>query len=101
MPGPPPPAPSPTEGCWDWPDAIQSGGYGMFTMTTAKGKKTQVLAHRISHEIYNGPIPDDLFVLHSCDRPVCCQPRHLSAGTHADNMRDMTIKGRHWRHNRS
>lgn len=32
--------------------------------------------------------------MHSCDRRICCNPKHLSLGTHADNMADMKAKGR-------
>lgn len=44
--------------------------------------------------IHRGPIPRGLFVMHSCDRPKCCNPEHLSVGTHWDNMADMRAKGR-------
>jgi hypothetical protein len=57
-------------------------------------KKTQVLAHRVSYEIFVGPIPDEMFVLHSCDRPPCCQPAHLEAGTQSKNVQDMWDRGR-------
>jgi len=32
--------------------------------------------------------------MHSCDNRRCVRPDHLSAGTVADNNRDMTQKGR-------
>lgn len=52
------------------------------------------LAHRVAYELANGPFDKDLYVLHACDNPTCCNPDHLSVGTQADNMRDMTEKGR-------
>ena len=52
---------------------------------------------RLSRYIYTiskGEIPDGLLILHACDNPKCMNPDHLSAGTSAENSRDMTQKGR-------
>jgi hypothetical protein len=35
-----------------------------------------------------------MLVLHGCDRPQCCNPRHLRLGTPGDNIRDMDERGR-------
>lgn len=51
-------------------------------------------AHRVAYEIANGPIPDDLWVLHSCDNPPCCNPSHLRVGTYKDNVRDRVERDR-------
>ena len=51
-------------------------------------------AHTIIYEIHNGPIPDGICVLHTCDTPACCNINHLRAGTHTENMRDMAKKKR-------
>lgn len=32
--------------------------------------------------------------MHTCDTPLCCNPRHLRLGTQAENIADMIAKGR-------
>ena len=51
-------------------------------------------AHRISYEVFIGPIPDGMNVLHDCDNPPCCNPGHLFLGTQAVNIADRDAKGR-------
>lgn len=78
-------------GCWLWMAARNARGYGCVGRDVGRG---YWLAHRVSWELANGPIPDGLFVLHRCDVPSCVNPHHLFVGTNADNMRDMALKGR-------
>lgn len=77
------------EGCWLWTGHLIKHGYGRFNCYGS-----QFSAHRISWELHFGVIPDGLFVLHKCDNPSCVRPEHLFVGTQADNVRDMTKKGR-------
>ena len=76
--------------CWPWLRSCDSKGYGQINY---QGRLLRV--HRVVFMLTFGDLGDSEEVLHSCDNPRCCTPRHLSKGSHANNMRDMLNKGRH------
>lgn len=76
-------------GCWIWERGKNRFGYGWATIT-----RKQMLAHRISWEIFNGKIESGKCVLHTCDIPSCVNPDHLFFGTRNDNNKDAAKKGR-------
>lgn len=78
-----------TDQCWDWLGKPHDSGYGRFSI----GHRI-IRAHRFAYELVVGPIPDGLFVCHSCDNRLCCNPAHLWLGSCADNLADMVRKGR-------
>jgi hypothetical protein len=71
--------------CHVWQGRVSDTGYAMSGVYKA---------YRLTWEVANGPIPDGLYVLHTCDNRRCVNPEHLTLGTHADNMEDMRVKGR-------
>jgi len=77
--------PEPMSGCWLWTGGMHRSGYGML-----RSGKT----HRVSWRLFRGEIPQGLYVLHKCDVRCCVNPDHLFLGSHRDNMKDMSRKGR-------
>lgn len=78
--------------CWVWTAARGPRGYGQLSIGPPTNRP--VVAHRISWQIHNGPIPEGMDICHHCDFPPCVRPDHLFAGTPFDNMRDCAAKGR-------
>lgn len=78
-----------TPGCWIWTASTRRFGYGQIQF---QGRPQA--AHRVSYIINVGSVPDGMLVLHKCDVPGCVNPDHLFLGTGADNMNDMSRKGR-------
>lgn len=86
------------DACWPW-TGTNVRGYGRFMV---EGK--WVLAHRLVASLAgllspeevrrDRPGPPDRSVLHACDTPPCCNPLHLSVGSHAENMAQMAARGR-------
>ena len=66
----------------------------MIQISAIPDARRSFLAHRVSWELANGPIPSGMCVLHRCDNPPCVNPVHLFLGTQHDNVIDMIAKGR-------
>ncbi len=76
-------------GCLVWKGVLWGSGYGGLGY-----KGVRYMAHRLSWLAHRGPIPDGLFVCHSCDNRACIEISHLFLGTAQDNATDMIRKGR-------
>lgn len=76
-------------GCWEWQGTKLSSGYGRFWY-----KYGRIFTHRLSFILFNGVIPDGLFILHSCDNPCCVNPKHLHVGTKQENIQEAVLRKR-------
>lgn len=50
--------------------------------------------HRKIYVAIHGPLSSDVVVRHTCDDRECCNPEHLVAGTHAQNVADRVARSR-------
>lgn len=76
-----------SDGCWLWSASLDAYGYGQFVASGWPRK-----AHRAMFIYYNGPIPKNMLICHSCDVRNCVNPKHLFLGTHKDNNQDRSKK---------
>lgn len=92
-----------SESCWIWTGSVTSAGYGAISGKLngkeIEGKTQNLLVHRVSWIMANGPIPvgagsHGTVVMHKCDNRLCVNPAHLMLGTQRQNLRDMGNKGR-------
>lgn len=74
--------------CWPWKRSRNTQGYGQ----TGSFKNT-IVASRVAFYFTHGHWPE--FGCHTCDNPVCCNPKHILNGTPKFNVQDMINKGRH------
>lgn len=85
MPGSPPAG----NEVWPWAGLVNAQGYGV-----VNGGHKKALAHRVSYELFVGPIPEGMIVRHKNDTPIDVNPANLELGTRADNNRDTAERGR-------
>jgi len=97
-----------SDDCWVWTGKTDVNGYGLLRTTYRPTRWER--AHRGAWELAAGEIPDGMIIGHVCDTRPCvrnddegwyevngllrARRGHLWLGTQADNMVDMSVKGR-------
>lgn len=66
--------------CWIWKGYKDAKGYGQISI---EGRT--MWAHRVSYELFRGPIPTNQTVHHECGNPSCINPAHLTLASRAEN----------------
>jgi len=78
--------------CSEFQRSRDRQGYGRVWIDGRESK-----AHRVAYAEAHGLHIRDLdgkVVMHLCDNPPCVNPEHLALGSQAENLDDMTSKGR-------
>lgn len=81
-------------GCWPWGGSSSAEGYGLVRVR-AGGLSASVGAHRVAYYLDTGFWHWGRFgpvIRHLCHSPSCCNPRHLLAGSRADNVWDNQMR---------
>lgn len=89
------------EECWNWTGAKTSSGYGCLGWNgdVVQAHRVAAFLHGIissvrAKESRDAACDGSEFVLHTCDNRLCCNPKHLVAGSLRDNMLDAYSKNR-------
>lgn len=80
--------------CWEWMGSRTPDGYGTFWF---EGRPRR--AHRVSYEMFIGPIPEELQLDHLCRVRHCVNPWHLDPVSSRENTlrSELAAAGRHAR----
>jgi predicted XRE-type DNA-binding protein len=77
------------DACWGWTGTILKDGRAQFSVNYHK-----YTAPRVAYWLHTHQDPGALCVCHSCDNPLCCNPKHLWLGTNVQNTIDRCQKNR-------
>lgn len=79
----------PRTGCRNWTSKTsrRRGGAKVGRINVRiDGRHVSLIAYRVSHEVFIGPIGPDREVDHLCSNSLCINPDHLEAVTHEVNI---------------
>lgn len=77
--------------CWPWKRKLNKKDGRPYFVVDGKERPAYVIVL----ELASGEDAGDRVARHKCDVEDCCNPSHLSWGTHQDNSDDMMERDRH------
>lgn len=82
------------DACWPWQGGrYGEDRYGAIAADLGDGRKVHG-THRVAFLLTGGVLTNEKpHVLHSCDNKICCNPAHLSAGNHSENIQQAHDRG--------
>lgn len=89
----------PNGDCLEWTGSYGRGDKGVYkdkpNYPVIYFERKMWRGNRLVWRLVNGPIPEGLFICHTCDNRRCVNPKHLYAGTAKQNAADNVIRKRH------
>lgn len=73
-------------GCVEWTGPLTGSGYGSVSVGVKDGRNYVVGVHRVMYSMWVGPIQPGMVIDHLCRNKSCCNPQHLEAVTHVENL---------------
>jgi hypothetical protein len=84
--------------CWNWKGYKNEDGYGRTWINDCGYYAHRVIYDLVYPNIITLSAPKNTdetgFILHTCDNPSCCNPKHLWVGNCSENIADKVKKGR-------
>lgn len=84
--------------CWPWIGGLNENGYGRTEIDDVAYYAHRVIYNLVHPGVITLKAPRNKnawgFLRHSCDNPCCCNPKHLTPGTHQQNMDDKVERER-------
>jgi HNH endonuclease len=75
-----------TATCWLWTGDVSTYGYAQFHLGS-RAKRITVKGHRLSYEMFLGPITEGMTLDHKCRVRRCVNPAHLEPVSARENVR--------------